>query len=601
MGTVWLASDELLARDVAVKEVRWPPQLGDVERDNLRQRALREAQTAARLDHPNIARVYDVVEEDDRPWIVMQLIPYRSLRDAVLEAGRLPPRRTAQVGLRILAAIQAAHAAGVLHRDVKPGNVLLGPEDHTVLTDFGMAIADGSPTLTTSGLLIGSPSYMAPERARGEFATAAADMWSLGATLYATVEGRPPFDREGALAVLTAVVSMEPDPPSHAGMLWPAISGLLRKDPAQRLDAEQAGRLLAQVADGTDLAPAESTAPLDNDLASRTLQTALPFADAPSLPEPEVPEPEIPEPEVPEPEIPEPEVPEPEIPEPEVPEPQVPEPEKPAAVEEPAKPDEPDDVRPEPQEPPAQDTGPAEPLEPAEPAPADAGSPRLPRLSRSWLLAGAGALAAAAVIATVVLLPGAGPGHSQAAPPARPSPSRGHPTATASPSASTSARSGSTAADGASNVLPAGFTWYHDPTGFSIAMPDGWHVSHQGHLVYIQDPASNRFLIVDQTSQPQSNALDDWRQQEAARISTYPDYHRIRLQAVRYAQAEQAADWEWSYVDSGTLTHVLNRNILVDSRQAYALYWSTPQAQWQASYHYFQAFAATFHPVGVAV
>jgi hypothetical protein len=149
-------------------------------------------------------------------------------------------------------------------------------------------------------------------------------------------------------------------------------------------------------------------------------------------------------------------------------------------------------------------------------------------------------------------------------------------------------------------VLPAGFTWYHDPTGFTIAMPSGWQVSHQGHYVYIQDPDSSRFLIIDQTNQPQPNALDDWRQQEAARMSSFSGYHQIELQAVPYAQAEQAADWEWTYYDNGQLTQVLNRNILVDSHQAYALYWSTPQAQWQASYHYFQTFAATFHPVGVA-
>ncbi len=625
MGTVWLANDEVLARDVAVKEIRWPAQLGDAERDNLRLRAMREAQTAARLDHPNIARVYDVVEHDGRPWIVMQLIPYPSLRDVVLEDGPLPPQRTAQIGLGVLAAIRAAHDAGVLHRDVKPGNILLGPDDHPVLTDFGMAIADGSPTLTASGLLIGSPSYMAPERARGEPATPAADMWALGATLYAAVEGRPPFDREGALAVLTAVVSMDPDPSGHSGPLWPVISGLLRKDPARRLDAAGAQRLLGRVADGS--AALESTAPLDDARqASRTL-TGLPLIDALGSPEREVPEPEgtaglaiVPrEPEEP-PGLQEPAEreepsglderagvpPEPEVPvEPEA----LAEPEIPAEPEAVAEPE----MSPKP-EASAELEALAEPGAPAEaearpPVPAGPGRgdglwpPRMPRVPRRWLLAGAGGLAVAAAVAVVVLLlPGSGPGQSQAAPPAKPSPSGSHPGArpTATGSASGSARSNSSAADGASNVLPAGFTWYHDATGFSIGMPDGWHVSHQGHYVYIQNPDSSQFLIVDQTSQPQANALEDWRQQEAARASTYSGYHRIELRAVPYAQAEQAADWEWTYNDSGRLTQVLNRNILVDSHQAYALYWSTPQDQWQASYHYFQTFAATFHPVGVS-
>ncbi|MGE5286552.1 MAG: serine/threonine-protein kinase, partial [Micromonosporaceae bacterium] len=261
MGVVWLAGDELLHRDVAVKEILWPPQLDPVERETLRQRALREARTAARLNHPHIVGVYDVVEDDGRPWIVMQLVPYRSLSDAVRDDGPLSPGRAAQVGLRILAALRAAHAIGVLHRDVKPGNVLLGPEDQVVLTDFGMAIADGSPTLTTSGVLIGSPSYMAPERARGESASPAADLWSLGATLYAAVEGRPPFDRDGTLAVLTAVVSDNPDPPHRAGPLWPLIAGLLRKDPRARLSAAEAERLLLDIV--VDQDAARDTSPLE--------------------------------------------------------------------------------------------------------------------------------------------------------------------------------------------------------------------------------------------------------------------------------------------------------------------------------------------------
>lgn len=218
MGVVWRATDELLRRDVAVKEIIWPPQLGEAGQGKLCQRALREARTAARLDHPGMIRVYDFVEDGGWPWIVMPLMHCPSLGEVVRERGPLPPRRAAWIGMQILDALQAAHAAGVLHRDVKPGNVLLGPEDQVVLTDFGMAIADGSTALTTPGVLIGSP-YMSPERARGEPATRAADMWSLAAALYTAVEGRPPFDREGALAVLTAVVSAVPGPLMRAGPL----------------------------------------------------------------------------------------------------------------------------------------------------------------------------------------------------------------------------------------------------------------------------------------------------------------------------------------------------------------------------------------------
>ena len=205
---------------------------------------------AARLNHPNVVGVYDVVDEDDRPWIIMELVPFRSLRDRVQADGPLTPAQAAQVGLGILAALRAAHKAGVLHRDVKPANVLLAPEGRVVLTDFGIARATDSPVLTGTGVLIGSPSYISPERARGSRAAAAADLWALGACLYAAVEGRPPFDREGALASLTAVVTEEPDPPTHAGPLWPVISGLLRKEPDERLSAAQVEEMLQRLAEG---------------------------------------------------------------------------------------------------------------------------------------------------------------------------------------------------------------------------------------------------------------------------------------------------------------------------------------------------------------
>ncbi len=251
MGVVWQARDDLLGRDVAVKEIVWPAHMDAAEWDLARQRAQREAQMAARLNHPNVVGIYDVVDEDDRPWIIMELVPFRSLRDRVQADGPLTPAQAAQVGLGILAALRAAHKVGVLHRDVKPANVLLAPEGRVVLTDFGIARATDSPVLTGTGVLVGSPSYISPERARGSRAAAPADLWALGACLYAAVEGRPPFNREGALASLTAVVTEEPDPPVHAGPLWPVISGLLRKDPGERLSAAQVEEMLQHLAEGT--------------------------------------------------------------------------------------------------------------------------------------------------------------------------------------------------------------------------------------------------------------------------------------------------------------------------------------------------------------
>jgi eukaryotic-like serine/threonine-protein kinase len=247
MGIVWQARDELLSRDVAVKEMIWPPYLTDAERQAACRRATREAQVAARLNHRNVIRVFDIVEEDGCPWIIMELLPYRSLLDVIEEEGPLTPAKAAQVGLQILAALRAAHAAGIIHRDVKPANILIGPGNRAVLTDFGIAWAADNPAATTVGVIIGSPSYIAPERARGGHSGAPADLWGLGASLYAAVEGRPPFERANALASITAVIADELAPATHAGPLWPVLSGLLRKDPDKRLDAAETERMLRRV------------------------------------------------------------------------------------------------------------------------------------------------------------------------------------------------------------------------------------------------------------------------------------------------------------------------------------------------------------------
>jgi len=257
MGVVWRARDELLSRDVAVKEMIWPPYLTDQERQAACRRATREAQVAARLTHRNVIRVFDIVEEDGCPWIVMELLPYRSLLDVIEEDGPLTPAEAAHVGLQILAALRAAHAAGIVHRDVKPANILISPDDRAVLTDFGIAWAADSQAATTVGVLIGSPSYIAPERARGGHSGAQGDLWGLGASLYTAVEGHPPFERANALASITAVVADELAPATHAGPLWPVLSGLLRKDPDQRLDAAETERLLR----GVSAAPAAVVSP----------------------------------------------------------------------------------------------------------------------------------------------------------------------------------------------------------------------------------------------------------------------------------------------------------------------------------------------------
>ncbi|MET7758546.1 serine/threonine-protein kinase, partial [Streptomyces sp. NPDC005389] len=256
MGTVWRAVDETLGRTVAVKELRFPTSIDEDEKRRLITRTLREAKAIARIRNNGAVTVYDVVDEDDRPWIVMELIEGKSLADAVREDGTLTPRRAAEVGLAILDVLRSAHREGILHRDVKPSNVLIAEDGRVVLTDFGIAQVEGDPSITSTGMLVGAPSYISPERARGHKPGPAADMWSLGGLIYAAVEGSPPYDKGSAIATLTAVMTEPVDPPKNAGPeLEKVIYGLLAKDPAQRLDDARARVLLLAVLDAPDPVP----------------------------------------------------------------------------------------------------------------------------------------------------------------------------------------------------------------------------------------------------------------------------------------------------------------------------------------------------------
>jgi eukaryotic-like serine/threonine-protein kinase len=250
MGVVWRARDQLLDRDVAVKEVHIAETLTADERANAYQRTLREAKTAARLNHPGVVTVYDVAEDGGRPWIVMQLVSAQSLDQVLATSGPLSPRRAAEVGRQLLSALSVAHAAGVMHRDVKPSNVLLGRDDRAVLTDFGIATFQGDPRLTQTGMVMGSPGFTAPERIRGEDASPASDLWSLGATLFAAVEGHGPYERRGgAITTMSAIINEDAPPAPTAGALGPVIAALLRREPSDRPDASTATQMI------TDLLP----------------------------------------------------------------------------------------------------------------------------------------------------------------------------------------------------------------------------------------------------------------------------------------------------------------------------------------------------------
>ncbi|WP_405641141.1 serine/threonine-protein kinase [Streptomyces sp. NBC_00019] len=248
MGRVWRARDEMLERPVAVKEL-WldGPDAGE-DLGTRRERALREARASARIDHPGVVRVYDVAEEDDRLWIVMELVEAPSLERSVAENGPLGVRETARIGLALAEALRRVHAAGVLHRDVKPGNVLLGPGRRVVLTDFGIAALQNAQGLTKGGMVIGSPEYMPPERATGRDPGPASDWWSLGATLCTALTGHSPFTRPSMPATLLAVVYEEPELPGADCPLTPLLHRLLAKDPALRPGADEIVAFLTAVA-----------------------------------------------------------------------------------------------------------------------------------------------------------------------------------------------------------------------------------------------------------------------------------------------------------------------------------------------------------------
>lgn len=260
MGVVWRARDEVLARDVAVKEVRAPAGLQEHEVRQLYARLEREGRAAARVAHRNVVTVHDVATEDGRPWIVMELVPGLSLAQTLEAEGPMDPVRAAHIGVEVLAALRSAHTVGVLHRDVKPGNVLLGNDGRVVLTDFGIAAIEGSSALTATGQLVGSPEYLAPERALGRAPGPESDLWSLGVMLYMAVEGYSPFRQDTPLSTMRAVVDDALPPPRRAGSLAPVLEGLLRKDPAERMGAAEAERLLRTVAAGRAPRPAAGAA-----------------------------------------------------------------------------------------------------------------------------------------------------------------------------------------------------------------------------------------------------------------------------------------------------------------------------------------------------
>ncbi|WP_246249552.1 serine/threonine-protein kinase [Actinomadura litoris] len=612
MGTVWQAHDEVLGRDVAVKEVILPHGLTDEERAVHHKRTFREARTAARLGHPGVVTVYDVVEEDDRPWIIMELIRARSLDQVIKQEGPLEPRRAAEIGRQMLAALHAAHEAGVLHRDVKPSNVLVtgsgGAGDRAVLTDFGIATAAGDATLTQTGLVMGSPAYIAPERARGRVAGPASDLWSLGVTLYAMLHGKSPFERPEPMAALVAVISEAPDPPEKGGRLVPVIEGLLHKNPDQRMGAIEAGALL------DDIVRQET---VDT---QRTMAVEYPV-EAPAAQTRVTPIPELPD-----------------VPDtPEIQEVSAPDNARPDQltrfdpVKKPAKPHRPRPATSPQGAPPTRARGPAGPGDtahdeprpdttvlddstlaaaagavapagsdtswqagpPTRPAgavhqpPPPPGAPEVPgrpaipalALNRNALIIGVVVLVIIVVIAGIAMASSGGGSDDPDEKGARPAPKSQSP----SPSApATSAKPSGTPKP----TLPAGFRMHHDRSGYAVPVPDGWKGPERktgGDFFYSPDRAA--YIQIDQTDKPGASAIDDWRRADSGGPG-FPGYKKIKIAPsgdqppVRdTGSGDRSADWEFTFDGDGGRLHILNRGFVANGH-GYAILVRAPDGGW---------------------
>jgi eukaryotic-like serine/threonine-protein kinase len=550
MGRVWMARDEMLDRDVAVKEFVPPDWMTDGEKARLRDRTLREARSAARLNHPHVVRIYDVVHAEDLPWIVMEYVPSRSLHQVINEDGPFPPVAAAKIGIDVLSALTAAHRAGVLHRDVKPHNVLIGTDGRVVLTDFGLATFVDDGSVTGPGLVVGSPQYVSPERARDGASTVESDLWSLGATLYAAVEGRSPYARDSAMATLMALATEEPDPPVLAGPLTPVLTGLLRQEPTERLTAREVEEQLRAIVTPSTaqgraaprrvIVPSPRRAPDD-----APEKSAVATATAPPL-------------------------------------------------------------RPASQTSGASVAAISLPVGPVSAPPVERRGHR-PRL---WpILAGAlvvvllagGAVFAnwmvqrrdhdreqAAPIVVPSIVDSASQSSTGFTPVGCEQPSGANLPRTPQKGAATSVRG--------FNLLTS---WheYVDPSGFRIGVPDGWAYERIGTTLCFRDPDNVRFMSVDPKRNPAGDPVKACTN-EANRLvaaGDMPDYQMISLD--RASMQITAADWEYTWAGpSGTRMHAKTR-WFKSGTHAYAVSWATRDFDWQINNAFYGAAISTFTPI----
>ena len=576
MGYVWLAWDEVLRRNVAVKEVHLPAGLSDAEVDELHMRTLREARAAARLSHPNVVRTYDVLRTAGRPYIVMEYVQSRSLAEVIKADGPLLPERVARIGVALLGALKAAHEAGVLHRDIKPGNVLLGADGRVVLTDFGLAVFDDvGMHLTHPGVVHGSPQFIAPERAKDGTSTAASDLWSLGATLYAAVEGQSPYARGTSYATLAALATEPPDPPRNAGPLKPILSGLLRRDPASRISIEEAnGRLQLVVTKGgtlpssgfvprqvahEDSGDVSGPTPAEAAVAPVATPSGLPIRNRRAFSDKSA-------------------------------------------------------IRSRPPSPQPRDGGSADDASPAGPVRHEDTDQRM---EKSWdlgftdkrvrkarrlrraMVSTVAAIAVVMVALAAGYLAGPHPKASNSSPP--PPPAGEHPglpggirwPCTPTVSAPVNHITGSQPANKTNSGLLDQWIWYSSPVGFQVAIPERFQVAQNADTSCLYDPNAARVLGVHRWSSQTKDPVAALKQQLTTLGSDngLPGYKSIKIGKAPL-QPNQA-EAEYTYDGPNGRQHAVVREYISGSA-AYALCWDTPELDWSTNYSYYNLIETSF-------
>ncbi|WP_422738293.1 protein kinase domain-containing protein [Micromonospora sp. WMMD729] len=634
MGRVWKARDEVLHRDVAIKELVPPPGLTDEERREMRERSLREARAIARLNHVNVVRIFDVLRTDGDPWIVMEYVASRSLQDTLAEDGPVSPARAVEIGLGVLGALNAAHKAGVMHRDVKPGNVLLGEDGRVVLTDFGLATIPGDPNVTRTGMVLGSPAYISPERAREGTAGPEADLWSLGATLYAAVEGKSPYARPSAIATLAALATEPMPPPKNAGPLRPVLNGLLQKDPKERITAEVAERMLRRAGGKRTRAislldgvrrpgpngPREPRPPLvpaprpAEESAARPVSPPAPRTPGPvaaaaagpaavdATPTEVVPAEADPTAAVPA-------EPTAKIDRPSEAEPTATVPaadDKPddgttaSADDEPTAVDGPPPVTPE-QRKPSTPTSVMPPVGPAGRAAVPQFDGTKPNNTRRNVLIGA--LVALLLVGLVVIVPMLTKGDDNDTPQADPTtgaaatsaPAQSSAPAAPPPTSAAASQTPSATPSVDPNALPAGWKLHKDPAGFTLPIPDGWVRSQPDSFTVVFDQSNGPGeLLVQWTNTPKADAVKDWQRIEPDRKKIVNNYQYLSIKPCDFWKT--CGDWEWLETRDGQRIHVRNRGFVTASNRGYALRWEVAEKDWQANLPNFDRIAKGFVP-----